>query len=524
MGLRKRWGALMLAAVVIAGGVAFVASRTAPKPGRLLVLATISLPRPPQGKELAVTVVALRVQADGGGWTTVSSPETSVNLPGGYVAPDTASLLQAEVPAGSYKGVELELRTSRASLNVVRTVPFQVVAGQMTPLLFTFRMAAGAPQPEPGAAYGGSSQVTFGLALASNQIQAVPNTEFVNQQGTAVRLSQYRGKVIVLASFLTECQESCPLVAAALLQLQQMLQQRGLSKQVQILEATQDPTDDTPSVLTKYQRYFSLPWPLLTGTTSSINGFWSKLGLPPVQALPWGGPAPTDLFTGQPELYNLAHASVVEVINPQGYIVTVMQSWPTLSYSSIPKTVYHYLDAQGRSQQKSSGTWTPESLFQAITPLLQQQQQIDSFPGTGQAVPGKVAPNFTLEATSGAPVTLASLHGHPVMLDFWASWCSNCRADMRVVAKAVQEYGRQGLRVLLIDDQESSATVRNFLRTVGVTIPSLLDSHGSVAQAYGLPGLPVAVFVEPDGRISSLVLGQLQLFQLQAAVSKLLAA
>ncbi len=524
MRVKRRWLALGLGAVILVAGGVFLSSRSTSGPGRLLVLATVSLPRPSAGAALSVTVLGMRVEDAGGGWTTVSSPGSSVSLPGAYVAPDTASLLQADVPAGSYQGAELELRTIHGPINVVRKVPFRVVTGQMTPVLFTFGIAKGASEPKPGAAYAGGGQVSFGLALAAKQVQSVPTTEFVDQHGRQVELSQYRGKVVVLSSFLTECQETCPLVAAALLQLRQILKEHGLGNQVQIVEATQDPTDDTPAILAKYQRHFSLPWPLLTGTVSSINGFWSKLGVPPVRALPWTGTPPTDLFTGRPEPFNLVHSSVVEVINPQGYIVTQVQSFPSLSYSSIPKTIYRYLDAQGRSQQKAGGSWTPNSLFQAISPLLQQQQQLDAFPGTAQAVPGKVAPNFTLPETDGPPVTLSSLRGHPLLLDFWASWCSNCRADMRLVAAAARQYSSRGLRVLLIDDQESAATARHFLRSLGVRSPSLLDRNGSVVQDYGLPGLPVAVFIERDGRISSLVLGQLQSSQLRTDVGRVLAA
>jgi len=518
----RRWLAAIAALAVVAAGVAFALTRTSSTgSGRLLVLATVMRPAP--SGQVAAQLVGLRVLPAGGTWERVSVGPAKVSLPGAYLAPNAASLAQVSLAAGSYRQAELELRTSSAGeLQDAQMVGFQVIRGQTTPLLFSFQVGQG-PALVPAAAYGGNSQVTFGLALASGQIQAVPNTRFINQDSQPVRLSQYRGKVVVLASFLTECQETCPLVAAALLQLRQLLQQHGLAGQVQILEATQDPADDTPAILRKYQRYFGLPWPLLTGSSAAINGFWARLGVPPVQALAWGGPAPIDLFTGQPEPYNLVHASVVEVINPEGYIVTVMQSWPTLGASTIPTTIYKYLDAQGHSEQRAGGSWTPQTLLQAITPLLQQEREVTAFPGTSAAVPGHPAPGFTLPASDGGEVSLAQLRGDPVMLDFWASWCSNCRADMGLVAKAASQYRARGLRVVLIDDQESAATATHFLSRIGVHLPTLLDQKGEVAQSYGLPGLPVAVFISPDGRVSSLILGQLQPAQLQASVAKLLA-
>ncbi|MHB8312344.1 MAG: redoxin domain-containing protein [Candidatus Dormibacteria bacterium] len=518
----RRWLAAAAAVALVAAAIAVAISRESSLgSGRLLVLTTVV--RPASSGPVAARLLGLRVMAVGGAWETVSVAPMTLALPGSYLAPNAANLAQVSLAAGRYKGAELELRVgSRGNILDSQEVGFQVIRGQTTPLLFSFKVAPG-PNLVQGPAYGGSSQVTFGLALASDQIQSVPNTSFVNQKGQPVSLSQYRGKVVVLASFLTECQETCPLVAAALLQLRRLLQQHGLANQVQIVEISQDPHHDTPAILSKYQRYFSLPWPLLTGSTAAVNSFWSRLGVPPVQALPWGGAAPLDLFTGQPEPSNLVHASVVEVINPQGYIVTAMQSWPTLGASTIPSTIYKYLDAQGRSEQRKGGSWTPQTILRAITPLLQQERQVAAFPGTSAAVPGHLAPDFTLSASDGGRVTLSQLRGDPVMLDFWASWCANCRADMALVAKAASQYRAQGLRVVLIDDQESAAVATHFLRGIGVHLPTLLDSQGKVAQGYGLPGLPVAVFIDRSGRVSSLVLGQLEPSQLRASVARVLA-
>lgn len=518
----RRWLAVAAAVAVVAAATAIAISReSSAGSGRLLILTTVVRPAP--SGPVSARLVGIRVMAAGGSWETISVAPATVALPGAYLAPNAANLAQVSLAAGSYKGAELELRIGAGgTIRDSQAVGFQVIRSQTTPLLFSFKVAPG-PDLVPAAAYGGSSQVTFGLALASDQIQSVPNTSFVNQQGQPVRLSQYRGKVVVLASFLTECQETCPLVAAALLQLRQLLQQHGLASQVQIVEVSQDPSHDTPAILRKYQRYFSLPWPLLTGSTASVNSFWSRLGVPPVQALAWGGPAPIDLFTGKPEPSNLVHASVVELINPQGYIVTVMQAWPTLGAGVIPSTIYKYLDAQGRSEQRQGGSWTSQTILQAITPLLQQERQVTAFPGTSAAVPGHLAPNFTLSASDGGQVSLSQLRGHPVMLDFWASWCANCRADMARVAKAASEYRAQGLRVVLIDDQESVAVATHFLGSIGIHLPTLLDSQGKVAQGYGLPGLPLAVFIGRSGRVSSLVLGQLEPAQLRASVARVLA-
>jgi cytochrome oxidase Cu insertion factor (SCO1/SenC/PrrC family) len=446
---------------------------------------------------------------------TIAVPASRVTLPGRWSAPNADNLELATVPIGSYSRAQLELRISGSALiDDSQSVALTVTSNHLTPLLFTFkeseRPTGQALMSAP--AYGGNEEVNFGLQAASGKVMSLPTVPLVDQDGRSASLSQYRGKVVVLASFLTECQETCPLVAAALLQLQKLLNQKGLQDTVQIVEVTQDPHDDTPSILTKYRNYFALPWPLFTGTTANLDQFWSQLKVPPVEKESWGGTTPpVDMFTGEPEPYNLVHASVVDIVDPQGYVVTEMQDQPTLSTSSIPQVIYKYLDQQGHEEQRAGGSWTPESLYQTLTPLLPQTGVYTTLPESdGAATVGAAAPDFSLASTAGGSVGLGEELGHPVLIDFWATWCTNCRADMKLVGATAAKYRAQGLRVLLVDFQESRGTVNKFLHQHKIGLPSLLDQHGSVAGRYGVPGLPVAIFVTAQGKIAAIQLGQLQ--------------
>ncbi|MGH7612275.1 MAG: redoxin domain-containing protein, partial [Candidatus Dormibacteria bacterium] len=411
-----------------------------------------------------------------------------------------------------YRSARLTLRTEAGTeVQDLQQVVLQVTPGRLTPLLFTFRVGTASPGLTATTAYAGNDQVNFGLKVAAGTVMNVPDVSLEDQAGQPLALSHYRGKIVVLASFLTECQETCPLVASALLQLHQLLVGQHLQKQVQIVEVSQDPADDTPAALRAYQRYFSLPWPLLTGSATAINTFWSQLKVPPIQDEPWGGPSPIDRFTGKPEPYNLIHASVVDIIDPEGYVVSELQDQPTLSTSSIPQVIYKYLDQQGREQQKAGGSWTPSSLLNSLQPLLEQKGVYTSLPAaSGAATVGKQAPPFTLPSSAGGSVELVAQLGHPVLLDFWATWCDNCRADMHLVAKTAQTYAAQGLRVLLIDYQESRSTTLRFLTGLGVQLPTLLDRNASVADRYGVLGLPVAIFINRKGVITAIQVGQLQ--------------
>jgi cytochrome oxidase Cu insertion factor (SCO1/SenC/PrrC family) len=502
------------AALVVALGVAvglLVRPSSAPQ-GKLLVLLTVDLPLPQNPATLHDRAIGLRLlpQAAGSSWQTVTVPAATVTLPGSWEAPNTDSLFLATVPVGQYRSAELVLRSAAGDLVAdAQKLALKVARTGLTPLLFTFRASSGVAGAglTDAAAYGGNDQVNFGLDVAQGQVLSLPTVPLVDQSGQALSLSRYQGKVVVVASFLTQCQDTCPLVAAALLQLQSLLDQKNLQTQVQIVEVSQDPGDDTPAILAKYQKHFSLPWPLLTGTAANLDQFWSQLKVPTIQDESWDGPAPIDIFTDQPESFNIVHSSVVDVVNPKGYVVSELEGQPTLNASSIPAAIDAYLNPTGLQDQKKGGSWTPQSLLAEVTPLLQQQGVYTTLPGVVSV--GDPAPDFSLPSSAGGNVALSQQLGHPVLIDFWATWCTNCRADMKLVAATAARYRSQGLRVLLVDFEESSRTTSKFLKGLGVDLPTLLDHNGQVAQRYGVPGLPVAVFVNSEGKVTAIQLGQL---------------
>ncbi|HEY6539264.1 MAG TPA: redoxin domain-containing protein [Candidatus Dormibacteraeota bacterium] len=519
--LRPRNLAVVVAALLVLAIGASAALLLRPKSettGKVLVLLTVDVPVPTQLATVRDEAVGLRLlpSAPGSSWLSVAVPATAVSLPGNWTAPNSDSLFLANVPVQGYRAAELELNSASGKrIDDSQKLVVQVPEKGLTPILFTFRAQAvggtgSATAISDAGAYGGTDQVNFGLNVAQGKVMLLPDVSLLDQSGQSLSLSKYRGKVVVLASFLTECQETCPLVAAALLQLQHLLDQQHLQNLVQIVEVSQDPADDAPAILTKYAKYFGLPWPLLTGTTASIGSFWSQLKVPPIQAEAWTGPAPTDMFTGEKEPANLIHASVVDVVDPQGYVVSELEDQPTLSSATIPSVIYKYLDQQGQQEEKAGGSWTPKSLLGDITPLLQQKGTYTTLPKAGGVVAvGQPAPDFSLPSSAGGSVALSQEAGHAVLIDFWATWCTNCQADMKLVAGAAEQYRARGLQVLLVDFEEQSPTAVKFLKRLGISLPTLLDRNGQVAQHYGVPGLPVAVFVNAKGSIAAIQVGQL---------------
>jgi peroxiredoxin len=234
--------------------------------------------------------------------------------------------------------------------------------------------------------------------------------------------------------------------------------------------------------------------------------------------IPWPGKKPVDPFTGQVEPCNQQHASVLLVADPQGDIAADDAGQPTIT-GGLATVFRDYLDAAGRQEVTQPGTWTPTSVLADILPLLQGQGVASAFPRLpGAPIAGHPAPPFTLPSTAGGRVSLAAQRGHPVIIDLFASWCTVCRAELPVLNRVVSQDEARGLRLLLVDYQESAATASHFLRSLGVNRPALLDQNGAVAQSYGVFGLPVNVFVTASGNISAIQVGQLS----QAALVHLL--
>ncbi len=119
------------------------------------------------------------------------------------------------------------------------------------------------------------------------------------------------------------------------------------------------------------------------------------------------------------------------------------------------------------------------------------------------AADGDVASAFEVPAYSGSePLRLEAFRGHPIVLNFWASWCPPCRAEARILEDAYLHYRSQGVVFIGIDMQNDTwGESRVFLRRHGITYPVGRDERGTVSRAYRVSALPTTYLISPDGRI-----------------------
>ena len=122
---------------------------------------------------------------------------------------------------------------------------------------------------------------------------------------------------------------------------------------------------------------------------------------------------------------------------------------------------------------------------------------------------GHSAPDFTVQTLDGEVVQLSDLQGKAVVLNFWATWCPPCRAEMPELQAAYDSYAAGGLVVLGVNQGEDRATVETFLTQRNLTFPVALDVQGDVSRLYQVNSLPTTFFIDRDGVIREIVIGQM---------------
>jgi peroxiredoxin len=135
---------------------------------------------------------------------------------------------------------------------------------------------------------------------------------------------------------------------------------------------------------------------------------------------------------------------------------------------------------------------------------------------------GYRAPEFTLTSTQGEEISLADFRGRPVVLNFWATWCPPCRAEMPEFQAASVKYNGQAA-FLGVDQGEILPVVADYGAALGITYPLLLDQDNKVNRLYGVTALPTTVFVDGDGVVRELFSGIVSGAVLEDRIEHLLA-
>jgi peroxiredoxin len=145
----------------------------------------------------------------------------------------------------------------------------------------------------------------------------------------------------------------------------------------------------------------------------------------------------------------------------------------------------------------------PLSLNSFVT--APQSSQLPVSPGAPQA--GSAAPDFTLKGLDKQPVQLATLRGKVVMLNFWATWCGPCSAEMPNIEAVYQKLNKDDVAILAVNQGEYGDQVSGYADLYRLHIPIVLDEKTEVAHLYHVQALPTTIFINRDGTIRDVHIG-----------------
>jgi protein SCO1/2 len=199
--------------------------------------------------------------------------------------------------------------------------------------------------------------------------RSVPPLRLQTESGRTTSLSAYRGRVVVLAPFLTLCHEVCPLTTAAFQTMQRSVAEAGLGGRVVFAEVSVDPWRDSPARLRAFGHLTHSRFPLLTGTATELARFWRFFGVAYWRTKE-DKPPDVDWLTGKPLTFDVDHTDCLFLIDARGHERIVDVGIPEIS-EHVPQALTALLNAQGRDDLTHPRPgWTPQQALDDLQRLL----------------------------------------------------------------------------------------------------------------------------------------------------------
>ena len=335
------------------------------------------------------------------------------------------------------------------------------------------RAAAQNPDLDPGTSLGGS---------------IAPDIKLVNQFGQQMSLSQFRGKVVILAFVDSECTTICPLTTVSMVQARELLGAAG--EQVQLLGVDANPSATKVSDVMAYTQAHSMvnQWDFLTGSVPQLQSVWKAYHIY------------VQIQAGQ-----IDHTPALYVIDQRGRLREIYLT--SMAYASVGQ------EAQVLAQETAR--------LLPGHPKLARQSSLAYINGTSPAT------TQVLAALPSGSVTLG--RGQPHLVMFFATWLSET-SDLRGQLTALNAYARDehgaGLPPLVAVDEAvsepSPGAARAYLQGLGwpLSYPVALDATGRLADGYGVQDQPWFALTSASGKVVWSHDGWLPVSALEAAVRK----
>ena len=302
-----------------------------------------------------------------------------------------------------------------------------------------------------------------------------PDIKLVNQFGQPMSLSQFRGRVVILAFSDSECTTVCPLTTQSMVMAKELLGKAGDS--VQLLGVDANPTATKVSDVMAYSRAHGMvnQWDFLTGSDAQLKAVWKAYNIQ------------VAIEAGQ-----IDHTPALYVINQQGTLEKLYLT--AMAYSSVT--------------QSAQVLATEVSALLPSRPKLSTIESLATIPSQTPAT--TVSLPEAVPAADGKAGTVTLGPGKSRLVVFFATWLSetsDLSAEMKSLNGYVQAGAKSHLPALTAVDETvtepSEAMVANYLRTLGpLDYPVALDKSGRVADGYGVQDQPWLVLVNAAGKIT----------------------
>ena len=122
---------------------------------------------------------------------------------------------------------------------------------------------------------------------------------------------------------------------------------------------------------------------------------------------------------------------------------------------------------------------------------------------------GDEAPDFTLVDLNGEQHQLSDYKGQGVFVNFWGTWCKPCEKEFPLMEKQYQIYKDQGVQILAVNIAQSDYEVTQFAEQRNLTFPIVIDKTKDVMEAYNIRPLPTTILVNPEGKITKIITGEM---------------
>jgi cytochrome oxidase Cu insertion factor (SCO1/SenC/PrrC family) len=302
-----------------------------------------------------------------------------------------------------------------------------------------------------------------------------PDIKLVNQFGQPMSLSQFRGRVVILAFSDSECTTVCPLTTQSMVLAKDLLGKAGES--VQLLGVDANPDATKVSDVMAYSRAHGMvnQWDFLTGSTAQLKAVWKSYNIE------------VQIEAGQ-----IDHTPALYVINQKGILEKLYLT--TMAYSSV--------------------TQSAQVLATEVANLLPSHPKLSSIESLATIAPEGPAATVSLPAAvpagGGAASTVTLGPGKPRLVVFFATWLtetSDLSAEMTGLNTYAKAAAKSHLPALTAVDETvtepSDAAVANYLHTLGpLDYPVALDKSGRVADGYAVQDQPWLVLVNAAGKIT----------------------